>query len=192
MQKKLAQTTQIHSTVVPFEKNNPQYYKLIITELLLLITTTRGSLAPRQMTALLFEMKKNGLLSPHLLSIFYFIQVERTSTRQRIVEELGLTESVVYKMVTQLVKQGFIKKAGKVAGPTLGGHKPDLYAVLDVTPTEIAEARVKEQQRQIPGYLLSCKITQFLLEEWIPSTSTPKEITLTTMKRIVGYHFEVN
>ena len=74
----------------------------------------------------------------------------------------------------------------------MGGHKPDLYAVLDVTATEIAEARVKEQKRQIPGYVLSCEITQFLLEEWIPSTPTPKDITLTTMKRIVGHHFEVN
>ena len=177
--------------VVLKKENNPRYYNDIVNELLLILTTTRGSLAPKQTAAVLLKMKKTGVLSPHFLGVYYFFQVERTATRMRIVEEMDFAQGVVYKMVDKLLALGYIKKAGTVATHAKGGHRPTLYAMIDATPNEIAEARVKEEERRIPGMVLCKKITQFLLHEWIPGTPNPKEITLTTMKRIVTYNFDI-
>ena len=176
--------------VIPKKRNNPQYYKVIVNEFLLLIRTTRGLLAPKQLTDFLMESKKMGIFSPHFLSIYNYILVERTATRQRIIEDLQLTESYVYGIIKKLVKMEYIKKAGKVKGHLSGGHRPDLYAVLDVTPDEIAEARIKEERRNIPGYNLCNDLVQYLLVDFIPNSNTPKEITMTRIKREFKKNFD--
>lgn len=143
------------------------------------------------MAAVLLKMKKTGVLSPYFLGVYYFFQVERTATRMRIVEELDFASGVVYNMVGKLLALGYIKKAGTVATHAKGGHRPTLYAMSDATPDEIAEARVKEEERRVPGMVLCKKITQFLLHEWIPSQPKTNEITMSTMKRIITYNFDI-
>ena len=166
-------------------------FKETVTEFISLIRT-QGLLAPKQVSNYLLEMKKSGALSPYFLAIYNYILVERTATRQRIIEDLGFSESIVYKIVPGLVQQGYIKKSVKIRGHAKGGLKADLYTVLDATPTEIAEARVKEEQRLIPGLNLAREITQFIIDDYVPTTPTPSEISLGTMKRIIGFNFDIS
>lgn len=177
--------------VIPENRNNSQYYKVVINELLLLIRTTYGLLAPRQLAEFLKKGKEIGILSPQFLSIYNYVLVERTTTRQRIIEDLGFTESYVYSIVKKLVQMEYIKKVGKLKVHVSGGHKPALYAVNDITPDEIAEARVKEEQRTIPGYNMCRSMTQYLLHDYIPTSNTPNEITLRQIKIQTKDRFDV-
>lgn len=171
-------------------ENNPPYYKDMINKLLYYIITTRGEVAPKKMESIFYDIRKTGLLSPATISIYYYLMINRAATRQKIAEELETAEPTVYKNIRVLVKQGFIKKAGKIKAPLYGGHKPTIYAVIDASPEDIAQAKLLELQRRMPGFQLIERITQWMLEEWIPTSSNPKEVTMNQLSRNTARFFD--
>jgi len=172
--------------------DNSTNYKLLLNKLLYYSITTWGKLSPKQVEGFFLDLKKTGLLSPHTIAIYYYLLINRAATRQRIAEDLETAEQTIYKNINVLVKEGLVKKAGKIKTCAYGGQKPQIYAVIEATPTEIAEAKNLEYNRSNPAYIIAQKMTQFILEEWLPARPIKDEFVTSQWKREMRNHFDLD
>lgn len=173
----VAQSIEEKGVILQVE-NNPHDYKYMINKLLYYSITTWGFSTPKQLEKFFIQLNKTGLLSPHTLAIYFYLYTNKAATRQKIAEDLETAEQTVYKNINKLVKYGLVKRTGKIKAPRFGGHKPMVYAVFDAKPDEIANAKLLEQQRRIPGFQLVKEISQYMIEDFIPRSDNPNEVSM--------------
>jgi len=171
------------------ETNSPDYKDMIQLILLLIIRKT-GYVAPRQIAQFLSKLKKTGLLNNQTLAVYYFFYTERASTITYIAEELELDDSSTYRVIKPLIKHNLIKKLGKIKAAPGGGPKPIIYGVPEALPEDIAKAGEREMKRITPGYEFARKMSQLILDEYLPNRSGgPNEIKYLEVAKVVGRNY---
>lgn len=173
--------------------NSPNYNEWIFT-LLSYVDTNVGLGSTKNAKKFLEKMWK---ANPTMIAVVHHIRLHHATIIKYIAEDLELSETQVYRLVTQLKEWGIVKFAGSIdnrrKGGVKGGPQPQIITLAGkIYPEEILALREKYFKDQNPALAELKRIIPMLIDEYVDPNSkeiTYRQIVNKVRDTLPGYKF---